>query len=113
SNFGPFRTHQWVDWRNRLTSAGGHGDGRATRIVAVEPEAPVEVELCLGPGSHNQTELGAKDGGSSVTGVDRQVAVDSKHKHVPAQPDHGAHFGEPLRLILVIQAHTGLAHGVI
>ena len=48
----------------------------------MEPEAIVEIDLRLGPGAENQTELGTKNGVGFVARIDGDITVDVKDEDI-------------------------------
>ena len=79
----------------------------------MEPKTTVEIQLSTGPGAENQAKFGAEDGVGFVARIDGGITVDVKDEDIPPQTEHGTHLGEPLRLVLVIEAYAGFVHLVI
>ena len=75
-------------------------------VVAVEAEAPVEIQFRTGPGTENQAEFGAEDRLGGIARVGGRIAVDVKDEHIPSQTKDAAYLGMPWRLVLIIEAHT-------
>ena len=80
------RAHERVHAIDRRDPVGGiDPDDGAARVVAVETEAGVGVELGPGPRREGQRELRAGEGGGAPAGIERVVAPDVKEIAVRAQ----------------------------
>src|SRR5207237_7767682 len=96
-----------------IASFGIDGEPGPSRIVAVEPKAAIEIQLSAGPGAKNHAELGAKDRVGCVARIDGDVTLDIKDEDIFPQTKDGTHLGEPLRLVLIIEANAGFVDVVI